>query len=38
MVTLSDGRAFTIGGSWSGGYSGISGNPVKNGEVLSLRT
>ena len=38
MATLSDGRVFTIGGSWSGGYSGTTGVPVKNGEVLPLLT
>jgi hypothetical protein len=34
MATLSDGRVFTIGGSWNGGWSGVNGVPVKNGEVL----
>jgi len=34
-ATLSDGRVFTIGGSWSGGHGGQDGNPHKNGEVWS---
>jgi galactose oxidase len=34
-TTLSDGRVFTIGGSWSGGYGGVNGTPRKNGEVWS---
>ncbi|WP_433295200.1 discoidin domain-containing protein [Actinoplanes sp. CA-030573] len=34
-TTLSDGRVFTIGGSWSGGYGGQNGTPHKNGEVWS---
>ena len=38
MVTLSDGGVFTLGGSWSGGYSGVNGNPDKNGEVRPLRS
>ena len=33
QATLSDGRVFAIGGSWSGGYSGQNGIAVKNGEV-----
>ncbi|EST05397.1 protein of unknown function DUF1929 [Kalmanozyma brasiliensis GHG001] len=33
-VTLSDGRAFTIGGSYSGGIGGQNGVPMKNGEVF----
>jgi galactose oxidase len=32
-VTLSDGRAFTIGGSFTGGIGGENGVPLKNGEV-----
>ena len=32
-ATLSDGRVFVIGGSWSGGISGQNGTPIKNGEV-----
>ena len=36
QATLSDGRIFTIGGSWNGGYSGESGTPVKNAEVRLL--
>lgn len=32
-VTLSDGRAFTIGGSWNGGIGGQNGVPMKDGEV-----
>jgi galactose oxidase len=34
-TTLSDGRVFTIGGSWSGGIGGIGGTPHKGGEVWS---
>ncbi|MCU7727938.1 discoidin domain-containing protein [Actinoplanes sp. KI2] len=34
-ATLSDGRVFTIGGSWSGGHGGQNGTPHKNGEVWS---
>ena len=37
-ATLSDGRVFTIGGSWSGGYGGQNGAPHKNGEVWSATT
>jgi galactose oxidase len=37
-TTLSDGRVFTIGGSWSGGYGGQNGTPHKNGEVWSATT
>jgi len=37
-ATLSDGRVFTIGGSWSGGHGGQGGNPHKNGEVWSAET
>ena len=33
-MVLSDGRAFTIGGSWNSGYSGVNGVPIKHGEVL----
>ncbi|EFQ36699.1 kelch domain-containing protein [Colletotrichum graminicola] len=32
-VTLSDGRGFTIGGSYTGGIGGQNGTPMKNGEV-----
>ena len=32
-ATLSDGRVFTIGGSWSGGIGGQNGTPLKTGEV-----
>ncbi|KAF2803601.1 galactose oxidase [Mytilinidion resinicola] len=35
QATLSDGRIFTIGGSWSGGYGGQDGTPFKNGEIYS---
>jgi galactose oxidase len=34
-ATLSDGRVFTIGGSWSGGHGGQNGLPHKAGEVWS---
>ena len=34
-ATLSDGRVFTIGGSWNGGHGGQDGTPHKNGEVWS---
>ena len=34
-ATLSDGRVFTIGGSWSGGWGGTTGVPHKSGEVWS---
>ncbi len=34
-ATLSDGRVFVIGGSWSGGIGGDPGVPIKNGEVRS---
>ena len=37
-ATLSDGRIFTIGGSWSGGYGGTTGVPHKAGEVFSAAT
>jgi galactose oxidase len=37
-ATLSDGRVFTIGGSWSGGYGGYNGSPHKAGEVWSADT
>jgi galactose oxidase len=33
-ATLSDGRVFTIGGSWSGGVGGVDG-PHKAGEIWS---
>jgi galactose oxidase len=34
-TTLSDGRVFTIGGSWSGGVGGTASTPHKAGEVWS---
>jgi galactose oxidase len=34
-ATLSDGRVFTIGGSWSGGTGGVGSTPHKAGEVWS---
>jgi galactose oxidase len=34
-ATLSDGRVFTIGGSWSGGAGGAGSTPHKAGEVWS---
>jgi galactose oxidase len=34
-ATLSDGRVFTIGGSWSGGVGGTATTPHKAGEVWS---
>jgi galactose oxidase len=34
-ATLSDGRVFTIGGSWSGGVGGTGTTPHKAGEVWS---
>ncbi|GAA4602481.1 hypothetical protein GCM10023107_60500 [Actinoplanes octamycinicus] len=34
-TTLGDGRVFTIGGSWSGGWGGYNGSPHKAGEVWS---
>ncbi|MEV6599885.1 discoidin domain-containing protein [Actinoplanes sp. NPDC051346] len=34
-TTLSDGRVFTIGGSWSGPVGGTGGTPHKAGEVYS---
>ncbi|WIM98990.1 discoidin domain-containing protein [Actinoplanes oblitus] len=34
-ATLGDGRVFTIGGSWSGGWGGYNGSPHKAGEVWS---
>jgi galactose oxidase len=34
-ATLSDGRVFTIGGSWSGGVGGVGSTPRKAGEVWS---
>jgi galactose oxidase len=34
-TTLSDGRVFTVGGSWSGGTGGAGGTPHKAGEVWS---
>ena len=37
-ATLSDGRVFTIGGSWSGPVGGVGGTPHKNGEVWSAAT
>ncbi|MFF5292128.1 discoidin domain-containing protein [Paractinoplanes globisporus] len=37
-ATLSDGRVFTIGGSWSGGHGGQDGTPHKYGEVWSADT
>jgi galactose oxidase len=37
-ATLSDGRVFTIGGSWSGGRGGTTGVPHKSGEVWSAAT
>ncbi|MGX6602566.1 discoidin domain-containing protein [Micromonosporaceae bacterium Da 78-11] len=37
-TTLSDGRIFTVGGSWSGGYGGYQGSPHKAGEVWSAQT
>ncbi|GGQ48585.1 discoidin domain-containing protein [Couchioplanes azureus] len=37
-TTLSDGRVFTIGGSWSGGIGGTGGTPHKAGEVYSTTT
>ncbi|OJF14165.1 discoidin domain-containing protein [Couchioplanes caeruleus] len=37
-TTLSDGRIFTIGGSWSGGVGGTDGTPRKAGEVYSTAT
>jgi galactose oxidase len=37
-ATLSDGRVFTIGGSWSGGVGGVGGTPHKAGEVYSPAT
>ncbi|BCJ46567.1 hypothetical protein GCM10010168_62060 [Actinoplanes ianthinogenes] len=37
-ATLGDGRVFTIGGSWSGGWGGYNGSPHKAGEVWSPST
>ncbi|WP_328473592.1 discoidin domain-containing protein [Actinoplanes sp. NBC_00393] len=37
-TTLGDGRVFTIGGSWSGGWGGYNGSPHKAGEVWSPTT
>ncbi|HEU4346737.1 MAG TPA: discoidin domain-containing protein [Actinoplanes sp.] len=37
-TTLSDGRVFTIGGSWSGPIGGVNGAPHKAGEVYSTST
>lgn len=37
-TTLSDGRVFTIGGSWSGPVGGAGGTPHKAGEVYSTAT
>jgi galactose oxidase len=34
-TTLSDGRVFTIGGSWSGPVGGVNGTPHKAGEVYA---
>jgi galactose oxidase len=37
-ATLSDGRVFTIGGSWSGPVGGLGSTPHKDGEVWSAAT
>ena len=37
-VTLSDGRSFTIGGSFTGGIGGQNGVPMKDGEVYDAST
>ncbi len=37
-TTLSDGRVFTIGGSWSGPVGGVGTTPRKAGEVYSPAT
>ncbi len=37
-TTLSDGRVFTIGGSWSGPVGGTGSTPHKAGEVYSTAT
>ena len=34
-ATLSDGRVFVIGGSWSGGTGGTGRTPYKDGEVCA---